>query len=101
MALGGTHALFGELDDDAERLARMEERLYPGRVRVVAADDGVAAGLGALAGLVEARDLEGHVMDARAACGEEAVDEAVGAAGLEDLEVAAAFEAPDAPVEDR
>src|SRR3972149_1178785 len=47
----------GELDLDAERLPRVQERLLPGRVGVVAADDRVAVGARARADRVEVRPL--------------------------------------------
>ena len=101
MTLWGTHALLGELDHDAQRLAWMKKRFHPRRIRLVATHDGVASSFRALAGFLKARHLERHVVNAGALRREETVDESVGPAGLEDLEIAAAFEAPDAPVEDR
>src|SRR5207253_3466581 len=76
----------GELDHDAERPLGMEERLSPRGVRVIVADDRVPRRLRALAHPAEARDDERHVVDAGPALREEAVEEPVGAARLEDLE---------------
>src|SRR5437867_6578404 len=84
----------GELHDDAERLARVQERFLPLRVGVVVADDRIAVGPGPIARLPEARDGEGHVMDPRAALGEEAMEKPVLARGLEHLEAPAALVAP-------
>src|SRR3989442_8741423 len=84
----------GELDDDAERLLGVKEGLLPVRVRVVVADDRVAVRLGPLAGLAQARHPEGHVVDERAVPGQEAVQEAILAQRLEDLEAPAAVDAP-------
>jgi hypothetical protein len=63
-------------------------------IRVVVADDPIAVRLGAAARLVEARDLEGHVVDAGAALGQEAVEEAIRAFRLQHLEPPATGEAP-------
>src|SRR6266540_2431208 len=90
----GWSARLGELDDDAERLPGVEERLLPVRIGVVVADDVIALGPGARAGLTERRHPEGHVVDARTPVSKEAVEETVRAGGLEDLEPAASLEAP-------
>src|SRR6266540_4397494 len=89
----------GELDHDAQGFLRMEEGLLPGRVGIVAPHGGIALSAGTLARLIEARHLEGHVVNAGAALGQEAMEKAVAAEGLEDLDAAAAFEAPDGPDE--
>src|SRR5262249_3022856 len=72
-------ARLGELDHDAERLLGVQERLRPLRIRVVVTDDPIAGGLRAAARLVEARNREGHVMDAGTPLGQEPVEEAIGA----------------------
>src|SRR5258705_4142941 len=79
----------GGLDDDALCLSRVQERFLPLRIRVVVADDRVAVSSGALTGVVEARDRKRDVVDPRPALREEAVQESVGAGGLQDLEIAA------------
>src|SRR2546422_1207766 len=83
-----------ELDHDAERPLGMEECLSPLGVRVIVADDRVPRRLRALAHPAEARDDERHVVDAGPALREEAVEEPVGAARLEDLEATPVLEAP-------
>src|SRR2546426_9746799 len=83
-----------ELDHDAERPLGMEECLSPVGVRVIVADDRVPRCLRVLAHPAEARDDERHVVDAGPALREEAVEEPVGAARLEDLEATPVLEAP-------
>src|SRR3972149_6519777 len=75
----------------------MEEGLLPLRVGVVAADDVVARPLGARADVVEARHLEGDVVETRTPLREKSAEEARGAEGLDDLDAAAALEAVGAP----
>src|SRR5262249_31178762 len=89
----------GELDDDALRLARMQEGLLPLRIGVVVTDDRVAVSAGAIARRHEARHRERDVVNPRPALREEAVQEAVGAGGLEDLQIATALVAPVAKAE--
>ena len=78
----------------------MQERLLPARHGRAVADDAVTKRGGARAGLAQARHLERHVVDAGAARGEKAVQEAVVAARLEDLDASAAVELPLAEAED-
>src|SRR5215470_8095612 len=84
----------GELHDDALCLPRMQERFHPLRLGVVVADDRIAARPRAFTRLVETRHRERHVVNPRASLGEEAMEEAVLARGLENFEVAAALIAP-------
>src|SRR5439155_934888 len=77
-----------------ERVPRVQERLLPARNRRVVADDAVAEAGGARAGLPQARHLERDVVDAGPARGQEAMQEAIVAAWLEDLDAAAAVELP-------
>src|SRR6266542_1673474 len=90
----------GKLDHDAERLLRVKERLLPAAVGVVPADDAVAGGLGPGTGVHDARHLEGDVMDAGPALGEESVEKARGPERLDDLDAAAALVTIRGPGED-
>src|SRR5262249_12310553 len=83
-----------ELDDDALSLPRVQERFLPLRLGVVVADDRIAARPRAVAGVVEARHCERHVVNPRASLGEKGMQEAVLAGGLQNLEIAAALVAP-------
>src|SRR4030095_17075468 len=73
--------------------------LLPFRIGVVAADDAIALRLGPRAVLVEARHLEGDVVNARPALGEEAVDESRWPHRLDELDAAAPVESIGAPGE--
>ena len=66
----------GELHDDAERLARAQERFFPFRVGVVVADDRIAVRPRPVAHLAEIGHRERHVMDPRPALGEESMHRA-------------------------
>ena len=77
----------------------MEEGLLPGGVGLVAADDVVAVDLGTAADQGQIRHLECDVVNAPAVGGEEAVQEAVRARGLQDLDNAAIRERPRRPSE--
>src|SRR5712691_8143182 len=90
----------GELDHDAEGLLGVEKSLLPLRIGVIAADDPVAGGLRAGAGLRDARHLEGQVMEARASLGQKAMEKARRPRGLHDLDRSAALETIGAPPED-
>ena len=77
----------------------MKVRDQPVRVRLVAADQPVSLGLGPRRRLGEARHLERHVVNSRAARREEPVEEAVDTRRLDHLDGAAALEAPGRPAE--
>jgi hypothetical protein len=66
----------GELHDDPQSLARVQERLLPVRIGGVVPHDLEARGPGAATRLVEVRDFERHVMNARPAPAQEPVKEA-------------------------
>src|SRR6185503_3153082 len=73
----------------------MKKHLLPTFERVVEAYDLVAVRARGVGGAIDVGNLERDVMDSRAACGEEPVQEAaVGAVGLDDLDAPAAGELP-------
>jgi hypothetical protein len=89
-----------DLHDDAERFLGMQEQFLPARHARVIAHHAVTECRRALPRVVEARHLERDVMHARAARVEEATQEAVVAARLEDLDAPATLELPLAEAKD-
>src|SRR5882724_4280282 len=97
----GLHpAGFRELDHDAQRLLGMEKRLDPVGVRVVEAHRIEPERPRAVASRAGARNLEGHMVDAGPALGQEAAEEPVLARGLDHLDLPAALVGPGGPAED-
>jgi hypothetical protein len=72
----------------------MQEGLGPGRIGLVATDDAESLGRGQRARLVQARYAKRDVMDAGSAAGEEAMQEAIVPARLQDLQAGASRKAP-------